>query len=81
MYFEYPAPLSKSNLITIKDISERFGVISGLSDHTLGNISPILSVSYGAKIIEKHFILNKSIGGPDFHFHWILMNFQKWLNP
>lgn len=65
---EYPAPLEKANLITIEDIRNRFNVISGLSDHTLGNISPVVAVSLGAKIIEKHFILDKNIGGPDSSF-------------
>ena len=52
----------------IKDFKERFNVIPGLSDHTLGIIAPIVAVSQGAKIIEKHFILDKSIGGPDSSF-------------
>jgi len=65
---EYPAPISKANLLTIKDMKDRFSVIAGLSDHTLGNISPIVAVSLGAKIIEKHFIANKNIGGPDASF-------------
>lgn len=64
----YPAPLNEANLYTIKDLSKRFNVISGLSDHTMGSIAPITSVAFGAKIIEKHFILDKSIGGPDASF-------------
>lgn len=64
----YPAPLEESNLVMINDFKERFNVISGLSDHTLGIIAPIVAVTQGAKIIEKHFILDKSIGGPDSSF-------------
>tara|TARA_B100002019_G_scaffold267364_1_gene258386 strand:+ start:3978 stop:5021 length:1044 start_codon:yes stop_codon:yes gene_type:complete len=64
----YPAPLDEANLSTIKDLSDRFGTISGLSDHTMGSIAPITAVAFGAKIIEKHFILDKSIGGPDSKF-------------
>lgn len=65
---EYPAPLSKANLKTIKDLNKKFNSITGLSDHTLGIISPIVALSYGAKIIEKHFIVDKKIGGPDSSF-------------
>ena len=50
----YPSPIEESNLIMIKDFKERFNVIPGLSDHTLGIIAPIVAVSQGAKIIEKH---------------------------
>lgn len=64
----YPAPIDEANLCMIKDLTKRFGVISGLSDHTMGSVVPIMSVAYGAKIIEKHFILNHSIGGPDASF-------------
>ncbi|MEO2063042.1 MAG: pseudaminic acid synthase [Christiangramia sp.] len=64
----YPAPIEEANMIMIGDLAERFNVISGLSDHTLGNTVPIVATSLGAKIIEKHFILDKSIGGPDASF-------------
>ena len=64
----YPAPMGEANLIMIKDLSDRFGVISGLSDHTLGITAPVIAVTQGAKIIEKHFILDRSIGGPDSSF-------------
>ena len=64
----YPAPMEEANLIMIKDLADRFGVISGLSDHTLGIIAPVIAVTQGAKIIEKHFILDRSIGGPDASF-------------
>jgi pseudaminic acid synthase len=64
----YPAPIEEANLVMIKDFAERYGVIVGLSDHTLGATAPIVSVCMGAKIIEKHFILDRSIGGPDASF-------------
>jgi len=64
----YPAPLEEANLKMIQDFKERFNVIPGLSDHTLGDIAPLVAVSLGAKIIEKHFILDRSIGGPDSSF-------------
>ena len=52
----------------ISDLKKRYGVVTGLSDHTLGITAPIVAVNLGAKIIEKHFILDKSIGGPDAGF-------------
>ena len=64
----YPAPIEEANLLTIQDFKNRFDVIPGLSDHTLGILSPVIATCMGAKIIEKHFILNKSIGGPDASF-------------
>ena len=64
----YPAPIEEANMLMVKDLSERFNVISGLSDHTMGISAPIVATSLGAKIIEKHFILDRSIGGPDASF-------------
>jgi pseudaminic acid synthase len=64
----YPADPKDANLLTIPDIVNRFGVKSGLSDHTLGTQAPAIAVALGASVIEKHFILDKSIGGPDAHF-------------
>ncbi|MHA8097983.1 pseudaminic acid synthase [Aquirufa aurantiipilula] len=64
----YPAPMDEANLLMVKDLAERFGVISGLSDHTLGIVAPIIATTLGAKIIEKHFIIDRSIGGPDASF-------------
>lgn len=64
----YPASLGEMNLKTIPDLAERFKVISGLSDHTLGITAPLSSIALGAKIIEKHFILDKKLGGPDAAF-------------
>ena len=64
----YPAPIEEANMIMVKDLAERYNVISGLSDHTLGSTVPIVATCFGAKIIEKHFILDKSVGGPDASF-------------
>ncbi len=64
----YPARPEEADLLTIPDIAKRFNVKVGLSDHTLGIEAPMVAVALGAKVIEKHFILDKSIGGPDAHF-------------
>jgi len=64
----YPAPLEEANLKMIPSLMDVFGVIGGFSDHTLGTTAPIAAVALGAKIIEKHFILDKSIGGADADF-------------
>ncbi|MBX9889409.1 MAG: pseudaminic acid synthase [Flavobacteriaceae bacterium] len=64
----YPAPINEANMIMVKDLAERYNVISGLSDHTMGVTVPIVATCFGAKIIEKHFILDRSIGGPDASF-------------
>lgn len=64
----YPAPIEEANMCMVKDLAERYGVICGLSDHTMGATVPIVATCFGAKIIEKHFILDRSIGGPDASF-------------
>lgn len=64
----YPAPLEQVNLLTMTDLAKRYGVKVGLSDHTLGSDVAISAVSLGASVIEKHFILDRSIGGPDATF-------------
>jgi len=64
----YPAAFEDANLKTIPNMAETFGVISGFSDHTLGITAPVIAVTLGAKVIEKHFILDKSIGGADADF-------------
>lgn len=64
----YPAPLDKANLLTIPDMKERFGVNVGVSDHSMTNTLPIVAVSLGATVVEKHLILDRSMGGPDSGF-------------
>jgi N-acetylneuraminate synthase len=64
----YPAPARDYNLKTIPDMIERFGLVTGLSDHTLDNTTAIASVALGASIIEKHFTLDRKGGGPDDSF-------------
>ena len=64
----YPAPIEEANLRTMPDMKERFGVKVGLSDHTIGHEVPLAAVALGASMVEKHFILDRSIGGPDAAF-------------
>ncbi|MCR9242070.1 MAG: pseudaminic acid synthase [Rhodobiaceae bacterium] len=64
----YPAPAEDYNLKTIPDMAERYGVVTGLSDHTLDNTTAIAAVALGASLIEKHFTLDRSGGGPDDSF-------------
>lgn len=64
----YPAPAADYNLRTIPNMMQRFGLVTGLSDHTLDNTTAIASVVLGASIIEKHFTLDRSGGGPDDSF-------------
>lgn len=64
----YPAPAEDYNLRTIPDMFERFGLVTGLSDHTLDNTTAITSVALGASLIEKHFTLDRNGGGPDDSF-------------
>ena len=64
----YPAPAEDYNLLTLADMRDRFGLVTGLSDHTLDNTTAITSVALGASIIEKHFTLDRSGGGPDDSF-------------
>jgi pseudaminic acid synthase len=64
----YPAPLESMNLTMIPDLSSRFDVLSGLSDHTSGSLAPVVAVTLGATVIEKHFILDRNSGGVDAGF-------------
>lgn len=64
----YPAPIEDANLIMMQQFVKDFNVKVGLSDHTLGTTVPVVATALGAKVIEKHFILDKNIGGPDASF-------------
>ena len=64
----YPAPAEDYNLRTIPDMIDRYGLVTGLSDHTLDNTTAIASIVLGASIVEKHFTLDRSGGGPDDSF-------------
>lgn len=64
----YPAPAEQYNLKTIADISKRYGVLAGLSDHTIDNATAVTSIGLGACLIEKHVTLDRSGGGPDDSF-------------
>lgn len=64
----YPAPPEEANLQTIPHLAEAFGVVAGLSDHTLGYAVPVAAAALGASIIEKHFTLSRDLPGPDSAF-------------
>lgn len=72
----YPATIKEANLKTIPNMKARFGAKVGLSDHTLGSIVPITAVALGAEVVEKHFIINRSIGGPDAAFSMEVEEFK-----
>lgn len=76
----YPAPVEDANLKTIKNFEDTFNVIPGLSDHTLGIVVPTVSVALGAKVIEKHIILDKKIGGADASFSLDINEFSTMIN-
>lgn len=64
----YPAPIEEANLVMIQDMINRFNVKAGLSDHTIGSVASITAVALGATVIEKHFIIDRAIGGHDASF-------------
>lgn len=74
---EYPAPYEHVNLMTIPDMKKRFGVKIGISDHTMGTIVSSSAVALGAEVVEKHFILSRSQGGPDASFSMEPDEFKK----
>ena len=73
----YPAPIQEANLLMLKELRKIFNTIVGISDHTIGSLVPVTSIGLGAKVIEKHFILDKSIGGPDVEFSLDFNEFKK----
>ena len=64
----YPAPVEEANLLTLTDINQHFGCPYGISDHTTGIAVSVAAVAFGARLIEKHFILDRALGGPDADF-------------
>jgi pseudaminic acid synthase len=74
---EYPAPLNQANLKTIPILKQKYNVEVGFSDHTLGSTAPIVAIALGAKVIEKHFIIDKSIGGADCEFSMEAKDFKQ----
>ena len=64
----YPSPMEDINLKVIPNMKDTFRTIVGLSDHTLGHTVALGAVALGAKIVEKHFTLNRTDGGPDAKF-------------
>lgn len=76
----YPAPIEMANIRRMVDIKERFGVRVGLSDHTMGFLVPVVAAALGAQMIEKHFILDRSIGGPDASFSMDQIEFTEMVN-
>lgn len=72
----YPAPIEDANLLTIPDMKKSFGVKVGLSDHTEGYTVPMAAVALGAEVVEKHFIIDRSIGGPDSAFSMEAVEFK-----
>lgn len=73
----YPSRIEDAELNHIAELRNRFGVKVGLSDHSPGSLLPVLSVALGATMIEKHFILDRKIGGPDADFSMDVNEFAK----
>lgn len=78
---EYPAPYNQANLLTIPDMKKKFNTCKiGISDHTMGTPVSVAAVALGAEIVEKHFILSRSIGGADSAFSMEPAEFKKMVN-
>ena len=77
---QYPAKVEDANLATMMDLKNRFDVEIGLSDHTLGSDVCLVGAAMGAVIVEKHIILDKTIGGPDAHFSLDKGEFKEMVN-
>lgn len=76
----YPAPVSDANLLMIPDMKCKFQVRVGISDHTIGGDVAVAAVALGAEVVEKHFIIDRSIGGPDSAFSMNLEEFTAMVN-
>ena len=76
----YPAPINEANLLTIPHLRDTFNVVPGLSDHTMGSSVAIAAVALGAKIVEKHFILDRNMDGPDSVFSMEPVEFKQMVN-
>lgn len=74
---QYPAPIEEANLNTIPNMASTFDVVVGISDHTMELAVPVTAVALGARIIEKHFILDRSLGGPDAAFSLNAQEFEQ----
>jgi len=77
---EYPARISDANLLTISDMQKKFKVKVGVSDHTIGSLVPIVAVSLGATVVEKHYILDRKLGGIDSSFSMDKKEFTNMVN-
>jgi pseudaminic acid synthase len=77
---QYPASIDQANLKTMIDFRERFNVKVGLSDHSMGSLVPTVAVSLGAEVVEKHFILERKLGGPDSTFSMEPREFKEMVN-
>ena len=75
----YPTKIEEMNLLSLKTLSKSYPVITGLSDHSIGSLSAIIAVGLGVKVIEKHFILDKSLGGPDVEFSADANEFRQYI--
>ena len=76
----YPTPIEETNLLMMQQYKNDFNVDVGVSDHTLGLTVPLTAVAMGAKVIEKHFIIDKNIGGLDSSFSLDINEFKKMVN-
>ncbi|RAX57483.1 pseudaminic acid synthase [Helicobacter monodelphidis] len=76
----YPTPIQNANLARITDLQQRFNVKVGLSDHTMGSTAAIVASILGANLIEKHFILDRGLGGADSAFSMEPLEFQEMKN-
>lgn len=76
----YPAPAREMNLRTIPHLAEAFGAVIGLSDHSMGSAAAVAAVTLGARIVEKHFILSRSLEGADSAFSMEPGEFREMVN-